>query len=109
MWRSVHCFLDLIQHIFSVSLLHDDNSTTNVKDLQPDGVSPDGDREHDEKQQPPAPERGSSSSFWTEEVDRELKKRVRLHGEGSWKTILEKSHVLEKLPKAKSGTCAFYI
>lgn len=47
---------------------------------------------------------------WTAEEDKELVKRVRLHGEGSWKTILGKSRILQERYEAwSSGTFGFMI
>ena len=42
---------------------------------------------------------------WTVEDDEELKKRVRLHGEGKWKVIFDNSTILQKrYETAPSGT-----
>ena len=37
-----------------------------------------------------------SKTRWSVEEDEELKKRVRLHGEGKWKAILDNSSILQK-------------
>ena len=42
---------------------------------------------------------------WSEEEDAELRKRVRLHGVGKWKDVLDKSSILQERYAAASGKC----